>query len=128
MRRDGVAFGHRTNHTLRMTPCTVRFTRTGKGVCEYHSADLMEYAYQSLLEAEGKKRYSRREIYDEAVKITKARGCTRSRLGACTMGSCARNSLRTRNWSGCYDTSETRQEKREFIKREIQEELIIAAN
>jgi hypothetical protein len=125
MRREGIAFGHRTSHTLRITPCSMRHGQVSVGLCEYHNADLMEHAYHSLGISSAKSRYSRREIYEEALRITKVEGCRRTGFCACALGSSARKSLRSRNWSGCYDSSETRHSKRLFLKQLIQEDLAV---
>ena len=125
MRREGSAFGHRTNHTLRSTPCALRLGQMSMGLCEYHCADLMEHAYHSLMLSCAKSHYSRREIYEEALRITRVKGSRRSAFCACVQGSSARKSLRTRNWSGCYDSVETHHTKRNFLKQEIQEDLLL---
>lgn len=118
-----MAFGHRTNHTLRTTPCATQLNQMSAGLCEHHNVDLLEYAYHCLALATGRSRYSRRDIHEEALRITRVEGCRRTALGACVLGSSARKSLRTRNWSGCYSTSETHHEKRQFLKALIQEDL-----
>ena len=124
MRREGVAFASRTNHTLRVTPCL--YGHSGEHHCCCHNHPTEEQAYRSLAASNPDKgRFSRKELYDEVVRLGKAEGAMRSRVQACVLGSSARKSLKSRYWSGCRkdDYRESKHERRESLRTEIETQL-----
>ena len=83
MRREGVKFDHRSNHTLRNNHCPHCMCINGIGSCKYHNYNLWETAYSSLREKTHRFSFTDEEQFAEVVALGGAEGPMRSRIGAC---------------------------------------------
>lgn len=118
MRREGLKA---SNRTLRWAKCGANSSTT----CTNHCYEAIEFAYQSLLITTSKTRFSRKDLYEAALKETGAQGAYLNKDFQCNSGKCFRKGNRKCSCIRCnpYAWRNVHEEKKRDIRADIIDQL-----